>query len=159
MTSPYRGGVAASPEAPSVAVRWVTREPPLAPVALAAFGAAARALKARLLRESDASLAALRGVAGDDVMVVSGETSSLPWIEGACWLGRDLAAPSLLLPTTERPSVDVGLFERALSRGELGPPPLAVLLRGGGLTVVSMAEARAISRATLERWGERGRAT
>ncbi len=154
MTSPYRGGVVSEPEAPSVAVTWMTREPPLAPVALAAFGDVARALKARLLRASDSSLAALSGVAGADVMIVSGDVDALPWVEGARWLGRDIAAPSLLLPTTERPSVEVGLFERAIARAAPGASPLAVIPRGGQLALVSMAEARSISRAVLSRWGE-----
>ncbi len=156
MTAPYRGAQPPSASEPRVAVRWIAREPPLAPVGVAAFGPVVAALRERLLRASDASLAALRGVEGEGVMVVTGESASLPWVDGARWLGRDLAAPSLLLPTSERPSVDVGLFERALLRGEHGAAPLAVFARDGAITVVSLAEARPVSRAVLLRVGETG---
>ncbi len=156
MTSPYRDARAPTTAEPRVVVRWIAREPPLAPVAVGAFGVVASSLRARLLAESDAALSALRGVAGEGAIVVVGASEALPWVDGARWLGRDLAAPSLLLPTSERPSVDAGLFERALLRGEHGASPLAVFASGGSIAVLSFTEARPVSRAVLLRWGEDG---
>lgn len=151
MTAPYRDAQRPTATEPRVAVRWIAREPPLAPVGVAGFGAVAVALRERLLRASDEALSALRGVAGEGVLVVTGEAAALPWVEGARWLGRDLAAPSLLLPTSERPSVDVGLFERALLREERDAAPIAVFARDGAITVISLAEARPVSREVLQR--------
>jgi MoxR-vWA-beta-propeller ternary system domain bpX5 len=154
MTSPYRGGAPPTVETPRVPVRWVPREPPLEPAAVVGMGPSFVALLARLDRASNEALSKLRGVAGADVIVVAGEALALPWVDGAHWLGRDPAAPSLLVPTGLRPSVEVSLFERALLRGAHGPSPLAVVPRGGALVVLSMAEARPVSREALKRLRE-----
>lgn len=133
----------------SVAVAFVPREPPLSPAAAVATGAAARRLGERLLRMDDARLSALRGVAGPDLLLVLGETGSLPWAEGTAYLGVDPDAPRLLVPTALRPDVPADLFERAiLARVPGGSGPVAVLASPRRL--VPAGSARRIERDLLE---------
>ena len=109
----------------------------LDPVAVVGTGPVARALLQRLLRFSDADLATLRGVAGDGLIALLGDTAALPWADGVVYLGRDAAAPRLLLPTTQRPAVAPDAFERAIARragtnagpwAVLAAPPLVIPL-------------------------------
>lgn len=173
----------------AIAVELVPREPPLAPLVAVALGARARALGLRLLDEPDERLTRLRGLAGPGLLAVLGEERgggrvrlaelaasggdeddeddavALPWVDGVVYLGRDAAAPRLLLPTALCPSVAVELFEpamlRHLERGrgadKRAPlPPFAVVPAGPGEPplLFSLAEARPISRARLTRWLE-----
>jgi hypothetical protein len=132
-------------------VAWAAREPPLPPVAVAAEGEAALALARRLLDRDDAALARLRGVAGDRLLIVLAAAQDLPWVDGASYLGRDPAAPALLLPTLDAPQVHPALLERALLAKAAGkPPPLAVLLAPP--RAVPLGEARGLSRDRLAAW-------
>lgn len=176
----------------AIAVELVPREPPLAPLAAVATGAAARALGARLLLEPDERLARLRGVAGDGLLAVlgqargprrtrlaelaatddergddddeDGDALELPWVDGVVYLGRDPAAPRLLLPTALRPAVPAELFEPAVLRhlerasgaAKRPAPPFALVPASVDAPplIFSLAEARPISRARLSRWLE-----
>jgi hypothetical protein len=136
-------------DAPTLAVRFRPRAAPLAAVAAAARGPAAVALAARLLARDDAALAQLEGVAGPGLLLILGAAASLPWIDGVVYLGRDPAAPSLLLPTALEPDVPLPLFELAvLARAE--GAPIAVLVDPPALVLASAA--RPILRATLSAW-------
>jgi hypothetical protein len=143
---------------------WRLREPPLAPLAVVARGPVAQRLAARLLRREDAALGALAGVAGEGLLLLLGEADALPWEDGVEYLGRDPAAPRLLLPTRHAPDVPAALLERALldlpGAEAPGAPaaggtraPLAVLREG--LTVSARA-ARALSRERLASWAAQG---
>ena len=136
-----------------IEVAWRVRDEPLEPCAAAAHGDAAFALAARLLDCDDERLAALRGVAGASLLVVLGDASALPWIDGVEYLGRDASAPSLLLPATRTPSMAVQLFERAVLARSGKPAPIAVSAR----FVASVASARPIVRSRLVAWTERER--
>jgi hypothetical protein len=127
-------------------VTWVVREPPLAPVAVAATGAAASRLVAALLRR--VSLGGLAGVAGEGVVVVIGE--ELPWAEGVVYLGRDPDAPGVLLPTRLRPGVPVDLFARA-ARAKVPEAAWPVAVLASPALLVPVGGARALGRAELER--------
>ena len=129
---------------------WRPRKTPLDPVGVAARGEAARALARRLLAREDEALARLSGAASRELLVVLGDAADLPWVDGAVYLGKDTAAPSLLLPTTREPAVPLPLVERALARAAAAPPPFAVLLDPPLLT--SLEAARPVLRSTLERW-------
>lgn len=131
-------------------ISWTPRDVPLAPTAVAARGADARALVATLLARD---LSELRGVAepsgGRDVVLVLGPEDALPWVRGAIYLGVDPSAPSLLLPTTEAPPWPAAVFERAVHRKATGR--LVAVLPSPDL-FVPFAHARPIERAWLEDW-------
>jgi hypothetical protein len=134
-----------------IPVRWSQRSEPLEPLAIAGEGAVALALARRVLTEDDARLASWSGVAGEDVLVLLGPAASLPWVDGAVYLGRDSAAPSLLMPCALAPSVAASLLERALlSLMQGAGTPVAVLPSSGHL--VSVGAARPVSRAALTAW-------
>ncbi|NOK16918.1 hypothetical protein [Corallococcus carmarthensis] len=130
-------------------VRWRPRVLPLEPVAVAGVGPVALALGHRALRTEDATLASWTGVAGPDVLVLLGASTSLPWVDGAVYLGRDPLAPALLLPCALEPDVAPSLLERALLAGE-GDAPLAVLPASGVL--VSVGGAQPVDRSSLVAW-------
>jgi MoxR-vWA-beta-propeller ternary system domain bpX5 len=136
-------------------VAWRPRPVPLEPVGVAARGESARALARRLLARGDETLSRLSGVAGPDLIILLGDATALPWVEGATYLGRDAQAPSLLLPTNREPAVPVPLLERALliraSRLH-AEPPLAVLLDPPLLA--STLEARPLIRSQIQTWLE-----
>lgn len=136
-----------------ISVVWRPRKTPLDPVGVAARGEAARALARRLLAREDEILARMTGAAAPDLLVVLGASADLPWVDGAVYLGKDAAAPSLLLPTTREPSVPLPLVERAFARAAGAPPPLAILLDPPLLT--SLQNARPILRTTLQGWLDR----
>jgi hypothetical protein len=133
-----------------IRVGWGPRRAPLVPLAVAARGAAAARLARRLL---EGELEGLRACAGEGVLVVLGPAERLPWAEGVRYLGRDPAAPGLLLPTALAPTVPVDLLARALVRRARGV--LAVLPPEAGLgpAVVPLVSAP-IFRPALEAWLE-----
>ncbi|MHA7627533.1 bpX5 domain-containing protein [Corallococcus sp. M7] len=140
------------PSEPAVAglpVRWRPRALPLEPVAVAGVGPVALALGHRASRAEDSVLASWNGVAGPDVLVLLGTAASLPWVDGAVYLGRDPLAPALLLPCSLEPEVAPSLLERALLAGQ-GDAPLAVLPASGML--VSVAAAKPVARVSLSAW-------
>jgi len=142
----------------SGSLRLRPRAEPLAPCAAAAEGAAAAALVRALLRRDDAALAGLSGVAAPGLLVVTGPAEALPWADGVRYLGRDPAAPALLLPTALEPEAPAALVERALLAAA-GPAdrvaaPFAVL--DGPLRLVPLGEARPLDRSALLAWLERG---
>lgn len=137
-------------------VTWADREPPLVPCAVAASGDAAHRLAQRLL-ELDSSVAnRLYGVAGPTTLLVIGEEANLPWVDGVSYLGRDPAAPGLLLPTHIEPLVPTAnLLERALRKhfAKLAPP-LAVLPLT--MTIISCHGALQLSPNKIEAWLREG---
>ncbi|NVJ16396.1 hypothetical protein [Myxococcus sp. AM010] len=138
-------------DAARLPVRWRARAAPLEPLAVVGEGLVAVALARRVLAEDDARLATWEGVAGPGLLVLLGASASLPWVDGAVYLGRDDAAPSLLLPCALAPAVAAPLLERALvahARG--GGAKWAVL--PASMCLVSMEAARPVSRVTLQAW-------
>lgn len=137
-----------------VRVTWAPREPPLAPAAVLARGRSASQLASRLLARTDEDLGKLRGVAGTELLLVLGAADLLPWADGVTYLGRDPAAPALLLPTTLAPNVPTTIFERTLTRDAPGLL-VAVVPDTSGLVIVPAATARTIARTTLAAWASR----
>ncbi|WP_394836684.1 hypothetical protein LVJ94_07225 [Pendulispora rubella] len=136
-----------------IAVTFSARGDPLEPVGVVGVGPAALALARRVLAEDDAALAAWRGVVAQDAVFLLGAGDTLPWVDGAHYLGQDPAAPRILLPTTHRPNVPLEAFERALLRHAASlAPPLAILLEPR--CVVSLAEARPLARELVQKWLE-----
>ncbi|HYQ04722.1 MAG TPA: hypothetical protein VER96_38875 [Polyangiaceae bacterium] len=131
------------------------REAALVPSAALALREVTQSLVARLLELDEQRLSRLRAVRGADFLLLQGSSSDLPWCDGLIYLGKDEAAPQLLLPTTVTPNVPTALFERALVRHcqsipapLLGPwavsfePPL----------LISLAESRPLSPERVRRW-------
>lgn len=140
-----------------LSVAWSPRASPLTALAVVGEGPVALALARRVLAAEDATVARWSGVAGPGLLVLLGETESLPWVEGVLYLGRDTQAPSLFLPCTLAPSVAPALLERALLAREGVTTPLAVLPRSERL--VSVGAARPVSRDVLSAWLARQEAT
>lgn len=138
-------------QAPSrLPVTWSPRSEPLAALAVAAVGPVSLALARRALSATEPQLAAWSGVAGPGVLILLGGTEVLPWVDGAVYLGRDAAAPSLLLPCTLAPDVAPALLERALVAHAGSQTPLAVLPRSNQL--VPVGAARPVAREALTLW-------
>ena len=138
-----------------VGVRWVPRSEPLAPFACVARGAAAQALGRALLAWDAARLARIKACAGDDLLLLLGEGPDLPWQEGITYLGRDEAAPHLLLPTSRRPDVPVDLFARALAGQITEAKGAGAVLPDDtpdGLLWIPIWAAGPIERESLEAW-------
>jgi hypothetical protein len=131
-------------------VSFTPRAEPLAPVCVYAGGREALSLAARALASGEDALARLSGlVTGDHLFLLAAE-EDLPWVDGCRFLGRDAAAPSLLLPTEVAPDVPVDVLERALRRHlPEALLPLAIL---PSRAVVSLAVAAKVDRGVLSRW-------
>jgi hypothetical protein len=133
-------------------ITWAARPRPLAPVAAAATGKTARQM-ARHLLKNPSVLERLEGVASPDLLIVIGNGDLLPWEDGVVYLGRDPAAPSLLLPTSLAPSIPAGLLERAVTNKFPSlKPPFALLPSTS--RVISLAAARPIDANILRAWLE-----
>lgn len=131
----------------AVSITWTPRRHPLAPAAVVARGAAAHRLAERLLARDDAALARLRGLAGPSFILVAGDAAELPWVDGAVYVGRDPAAPALLVPTALEPNVPLGLLERGVLARAGSAAPVAVLVDPPAC--IATASARPIDRARL----------
>src|SRR5262249_37183525 len=98
----------------------------------------------------DDSLAKLRGVIGDGIVVVLGAADALPWIDGVRYIARAADEPNLLLPTGMCTRLAPPIVLRALLDKTPGLKPPIVLLPEPR-AIVSLADARTIARARLER--------
>jgi hypothetical protein len=83
----------------------------------------------------------------------AGSAFRLPWVDGIEYLGRDPAAPELLLPTALEPNVSVSLLPAAL-RGYGVEPPAAVC-GGNAPAVFHTGSARRLTFEQLQAWIER----
>lgn len=139
--------------AASIAIEWQTSDTPLVAEAVLARGEVAKRLAMRVLANDDATLAKLRGVAADGLLVIAGATDDLPWIDGVMYLGRSNDAPQLYLPTTRVPRLGAAMLARAVVRRarELDPP---FALIDDPPLIVSLSARAAIDRSRLEAWLE-----
>lgn len=141
----------------TIALAWAARAVPLTPRAVVAIGAPARALGRRLAALADAELAALTAVAGPAALVILGDAAALPWVDGVIYVGRDDAAPGLLLPTTLAPTVAAPVVARAVAawlgaRGAAVAWPVALVPTP--LAIIPCGAARPIERGRLAAWLE-----
>jgi hypothetical protein len=121
-----------------IQLEWARREPPLQPAAVAATGSVVDSLRKATTNRMDL-VGELRAVGGDGWLVVLGDSTDLPWADGAIYLGWD---SGLLVPTTSVPSPPAGLLRSALPQ-----EGLVVLLPDHVL--VSRTPARAADPALL----------
>ena len=104
--------------------RWRPRAEPLAAQAAVAWGAASRALHARLLQLAPEQQAGLSATAAPDLLVVTGEADALPWVDGIAYAGPAGEAPGLWLPTLQTPDLPPDLIAKALQRHHRDRQPL-----------------------------------
>ncbi|RQP22490.1 bpX5 domain-containing protein [Piscinibacter terrae] len=128
--------------------RWAGQPEPAPARAVVAFGPAARRLHARLQLMSAEEQARLHATASRDVMVVSGATAALPWIDGAAYAAPCPEAPNLWLPTLRRPDVACDLLAIALDRRHQRKP---LLLWPDPSVLVPMDRQLPVSAALLAR--------
>ena len=112
-------------------LEWIAREHPLAPEACWAEGAAARALKEKIVGSDRNDLQLAQA---EDVLVVLGP--ELPWVDGLIYLGRD---QQIYLPTLWQPSIPIAWIMARLRK--LGPAPWAIVRSG---KVLELNKARAL---------------
>ncbi len=112
---------------------WLRRAHPVVPLAVVAWGDHAVRLHARLCALPAEHLMRLLGTASRDVLVVSGQTADLPWVDGAAYAAPCDEAPALWLPTLYQPDVPGDLLSLALLRRHprgsllLWPTPAAIV--------------------------------
>ena len=137
-----------------VGVNWLPRSEPLAPCACVARGRSRPRARKRPARVGAGAPRPDQGVRRRRRLVVLGDVAELPWLDGIAYLGRDEAAPHLLLPTSRRPDVPLDLFARALAARVPGCPGGGAVLPEptGGMLWVPIAAAGPIERASLEAW-------
>jgi hypothetical protein len=140
-----------------IEVEWRPRSTTLPPAAALAIGAlSCERLLGRLQRYDDAHLARLDGVCSPDVVLIAGAEADLPWVEGLRYLGRDRAAPALLVPTALEPSVPASLLERAIVARAVADERYARARRWAiwpsPAVLVPLSEARRLSRRALGTW-------
>jgi hypothetical protein len=129
-------------------IHWQNRPDALSPCAVVAFDGAAISLAEKLLSFEDEKLHFLQGISAEQMILLTGESENLPWTNGAIYLGRDAQMPSLLLPTTLKPSCPLDLFERALNEKFRSLSPFAVLPE----KIIPFGAAKPLSRPVLENW-------
>ncbi|MCP4220633.1 MAG: hypothetical protein GY765_38755 [bacterium] len=130
----------------TIPIRWIPKEPPLPLHGLFAGGPALEPLVKRLLRCPEKDRLLLRGVCGEDFIVLLGPDSILPWVEGLIYLGRYKEAPGLYLPTLRVPAVDAALVVEALEAVGMKLP--ALLLEKPAIRI-SLAKMRPPARSRL----------
>jgi hypothetical protein len=140
------------PQLSQFKIRWIPRDCPLMPVAVAGHGETSLRLARRLLQLDDESLGQLEGVAGRQVIVVQGQSDLLPWVDGVQYLGVDSNASSVLFPSNYQPSLPQELLASAL-RARLHATGLIAVLPNP-LIVIPMRNAKPVSRRTLTLWME-----
>jgi len=103
-------------------LEWLRRDEPLAPAGVLGLDQVATALAAAhvSMRRSGGGL---RAAGAEAHLLLTGPADSLPWADGATYLGWDSA---LLMPTTHRTSVHPDLLEQAF-RQRYGPQRFVVV--------------------------------
>jgi hypothetical protein len=90
------------------------RHEPLTPQGFMTYGPQRQTTAERLLALDDQRLARLRGVAGDQHLLILGKETDLPWIPETTYLGRDPLALHLLLPTNLAPDIPLDWLDSAV---------------------------------------------
>lgn len=95
--------------------KWQRRVHPLEPLAAVAWGEAARRLYLRLEQLQAGQRNRLHATASHELLIVTGETNDLPWVEGIEYAAPDTQVPGLWLPTRWQPTISNELLLQALS--------------------------------------------
>ncbi|WP_455924096.1 bpX5 domain-containing protein [Pseudomonas putida] len=98
----------------SLAWQWQPCPNPPAPRAAVAWGEAAARLHARLLQMPAAQRRRLEATAASQVLIVSGDSADLPWVDGVEYAAPAPQAAGLWLPTRWQPQVAADLLLQGL---------------------------------------------
>lgn len=129
-------------------VDWQNRLDALEATALVAFDETAIRLAKKLLSFEDERLGLLQGVSAENLLLLASKAENLPWVDGVIYLGRDMTAPAILLPTTMRPKISIDLFERALLSQFSDKLPFAAVRN----QIIPTGQMRPVARKILEDW-------
>ena len=128
--------------------QWRARTAAVEPLAAVAWGDAATRLHAQLTRDVAAAPGCWSATASRDLLVLQGETATLPWVDGVAYAAPCDCAPALWLPTLWEPDLPGDLVARALHRLH-GRQPL--LLWRQPLAVVPLDRLLPVTPALLAR--------
>lgn len=95
--------------------RWRTETEVPAAMGVVGYGEVARALHAKVAAAGDAT-PPWQITAHQDLLVLTGQADTLPWVDGARYIAPRLEAPTLWLPTLERPDIALDLLAAAVAR-------------------------------------------
>ncbi len=101
--------------------RWHPDPQPPAPRGVVGVGAVARRLFDKLAAaladdERRAQAERLMATAHSDMLILTGDSDALPWVDGARYIAPRDAAPALWLPTHECPDAPLDLLAIAIAR-------------------------------------------
>lgn len=125
---------------------WNRRPEALAPAGMVAEGAGMAALVRKLHTASEDTLARFTLVTTRDMVILLGDGSQLPWIDGARYCAPDPLVQTLWLPTTMQPALPPDLLRRGAST-RAGDGPL--LLWDDPEQFLPLDQARTITPALL----------
>jgi hypothetical protein len=97
---------------------WIEERDKPAAAGVLGWGSVARALLARARSAVEPNVKSPRWqiVAHHQLLMLTGTTECLPWVDGACYAAPRPEAPNLWLPTLERPNVALDLLAAAIGR-------------------------------------------
>lgn len=128
-------------------------EPPFAQ-GVVGFGAVARRLFAAIEERPQSAQQSLMATANDDLLILTGPTQELPWVDGAQYIATRAEAQALWLPTAQRPTLPLDLLDRAIRRQH---PQSPLLLLPTPAQLVPLTRLLPVNDGLLrqirERWG------
>lgn len=133
----------------SISISWSPTDTPLQPCVAVATDSIAAQLLQKLITMDDAALAAYKGVAGKNIVLISGD--SLPWVNGIRYLGSDPQAPNLFVPTNLQCNIPLALLDKAIKR-QVANTPVALLPELNAM--VSFQQALSVCRDLVSDWLE-----
>ena len=107
-------------------MNWGWRDEPEPPVAqgVIGVGVVARRLFAAIEARPQSAWRSLMAAANDDLLILTGPTEDLPWVDGAQYIAPRTEVPALWLPTAQRPTPPLDLLDRAIRRQHQQSPLL-----------------------------------
>lgn len=94
---------------------WQPNNDTVAPIAVVAWNDVVTSLFNHLLAEQNNNdLSQYQFVRGDDFVVIIGQSSLLPWVDGVQYAMFDSHEPRLWLPCHAKPSISVSLLAKAI---------------------------------------------
>jgi hypothetical protein len=94
------------------------------PQGVIGLGEVARRLLAAIASRPQSDRQTLMATANDDLLVLTGATDALPWIDGAGFIAPRPEAQALWMPTAQRPDLPLDLLEQAIRRHHSQSPLL-----------------------------------